>query len=265
MGFFGPEHGGHAVDLSQQSASGAPVFGVKVRYPAGHIVPRHTHDYGHIIYADRGLLRVEAESGQWIVPPTAAVWLRPNIEHGLHVPVALQAYGLFVRKEYCDALPADDCVIHVDGLVRELIEAIANLEQSSPKAELMGQLLIEELKEKTRLPLHLPWPSGPYSSTIAAVCEALVEDPSDTRTASELASRHAMTEKTLHRHFVHSTGMTFGRWRQRLRLLSSIAMLVQGLPITQIALASGYESHSAYTTAFRKQFGASPSQFIATR
>ncbi|MDF5957566.1 hypothetical protein P4110_30270 [Pseudomonas aeruginosa] len=42
---------------------------------------------------------VEAESGQWLVPPTAAVWLRPGVSHQLVVPVALQAHGLYVRED----------------------------------------------------------------------------------------------------------------------------------------------------------------------
>ena len=59
--------------------------------------------------------------------------------------------------------------------------------------------------------------------------------------------------------------MTFGRWRQQLRLMSSLTLLLQGMPITQVALASGYDSHSAYSTAFRKQFGQPPSAFVANR
>ncbi|MEQ9947789.1 hypothetical protein ABRP99_16305 [Pectobacterium aroidearum] len=30
-------------------------------------------------------------------------------------------------------------------------------------------------------------------------------------------------------------------------------------------MSSGYDSHSAYTTAFRKQFGQSPSAFMSDR
>jgi len=64
MSFSSPQDGGHALDLSAGEACGLPVFGVAVHYPAGHVVPLHHHPYGHVIYADRGLLRVEAESGQ---------------------------------------------------------------------------------------------------------------------------------------------------------------------------------------------------------
>ena len=118
MGFSSPEDGGHALDVGAMEAWGSPVFGVTVRYPADHVVPLHTHSYGHLIYANRGLLRVEAESGQWLVPPTAAVWLPAGVAHRLVVPVALQAYGLFVREDVCTLLPATDGVVHVSGCPR---------------------------------------------------------------------------------------------------------------------------------------------------
>ncbi|MEJ2894879.1 helix-turn-helix transcriptional regulator [Bordetella avium] len=242
------------------------MFGVTVHYPAGHVVPRHKHPYGHLIYADRGLLRVEAESGQWLVPPTAAVWLRSDVSHQLLMPVALQAHGLFVRKDICVRMPARDCVVHVSGLMRELIMALAGEQaKSSKRLRLLGALLVEEVHAQPVLPLHLPWPTGTADGPMQRVCQALLDRPGDAATAAEWADRLAMSDKTFHRHFLRSTGMTFGKWRQQLRLMSSLTLLMQGTPITQVALASGYDSHSAYTTAFSKQFGQPPSAFSTNR
>jgi len=266
MGFSSPEDGGHPLDISAQGARGLPVFGVAVRYPAGHVVPLHKHAYGHLIHADRGLLRVESESGQWLVPPTAAVWLRSGVPHQLTVPVALQAHGLFVREDVCARLPAADCVVHVSGLLRELIMALAEADNhgSSPRRmQLLGALLIEELHAQPILPFHLPWPAKDADSPMQQVCQALLDKPGDVATAADWAVKLAMSEKTFYRHFLQSTGMTFGRWRQQLRLMSSLTLLMQGVPITQVALASGYDSHSAYTTAFSRQFGQPPSAFAA--
>ena len=267
MGFSSPDDGSHALDVSAGAASGLPVFGVAVNYPAGHVVPKHSHAHGHLIYANRGLLRVEADSGQWLVPPTAAVWLRAGVAHQLAVPVALQAHGLFVHEQACARLPQRDCVVHVGPLLRELIMALTQAPRASPQApasermRLLGALLLEELQVQPELALHLPWPSGAANSPILRVCQALLDHPSDGATAAEWAAKLAMGEKTFHRHFVQSTGTTFGKWRQQLRLMSSLTLLMQGAPITQVALASGYDSHSAYTTAFSKQFGRPPSAF----
>ncbi|WP_369826917.1 helix-turn-helix transcriptional regulator [Achromobacter sp. HZ28] len=261
-----PTESGDTPVCSADPTSGLPVSGVAVRYAGGHVVPMHKHAHGHLIYADRGLLRVESASGQWLVPPTAAVWLRPHVEHRLVVPVALQAHGLFMREDTCARLPAFDGVMHVSGLLRELILGLTN-NRSPPRSEryqeLLGALLAEELCAQPRLPFHLPWPADDASGTIHRVCQALLQAPGDTATATDWASRLAMGDKTFHRRFLQATGMTFGKWRQQLRLMSSLTLLMKGMPITQVALASGYESHSAYATAFRKQFGEPPSAFVA--
>lgn len=268
MGFSSPQDGSRALDLNAGETCGLPVFGVAVHYPAGHVVPLHKHPHGHLIYADRGLLRVEAESGQWLVPPTAAVWLRPGVAHRLVVPVALQAHGLFVLEDACARLPEVDCVVHVSGLLRELVVELTRADdpaRSPRRMRLLGALLTEELHAQPVLPLHLPWPTEGADGPMHRVCQTLLDNPGDAATAAEWAGRLALGSKTFHRRFLQSTGMTFGKWRQQLRLMSSLTLLMKGMPITQVALASGYDSHSAYTTAFSKQFGQSPSAFAANR
>src|SRR3546814_748446 len=239
-----------------------PVTGVAIHYPQGHVVPMHQHQHGHLIYASQGLLRVEAETGQWLVPPTSAVWLRPEVAHRLIVPVALQAHGLFIRKDICANLPITDCVVQVSGLLRETITELTCLDYTTPlsrRTHLLSEMLLEELNTPPALPFHLPWPQD---TQIQSVCHQLMSNPSHQATAGDWASTLAIGEKTFHRRFVKSTGMTFGKWRQQLRLMSSLTQLMQGAPITQVALNSGYDSHSAYTTAFKKQFGQAPSEFI---
>ncbi|MEH6564442.1 MAG: helix-turn-helix transcriptional regulator [Halopseudomonas sp.] len=264
MGYASPADGGHHLDLGSTPTAELAVSGVAVCYPQGHVVPTHQHCSGHLIYADQGLLRVEAETGQWLVPPTSAVWLRPQVPHRLVVPVALQAHGIFVREDVCANLPLTDCVMQVSGLARELIVKLTSLDAAAPfsrHAYLLGELLIEELRATPPRPFHLPWPEHPQ---IRDVCQRLTDDPGHIGTTEDWANRLAISAKTFQRRFLKSTGMTFGRWRQQLRLMSSLSLLIQGTPITQVALASGYDSHSAYTTAFRRQFGQSPSAFLSS-
>lgn len=59
------------------------------------------------------------------------------------------------------------------------------------------------------------------------------------------------------------TGLTFGQWRQQVRLLAALTRLAQGEPITRIALELGYSSQSAFTTMFRKALGKTPAQYFS--
>ena len=259
MAYASPERGGQPLNLEGQ---GLPVTGVVERYPAGHQVPVHSHPHGHLIYATEGLLLVQASSGQWLVPPTTAVWLRPHVQHSLTATTAVSACGLFVGEEMAAQLPERDCVLHVTPLVRELIAALVGLDAAATaqrRSRLLGELLLEELKALAALPLHLPWPED---ALMREICEALVQEPARSVNADAIASRHALTTKTLHRRFLKSTGMNLGKWRQQMRLMASIQWLLQGMAITRVALESGYESHSAYTVAFKKNFGCPPSEFV---
>lgn len=264
MGYASPDQGGQALDLSHSESSPLLVTGVIEHYPAGHEVPRHSHPRGHLLYATEGVLLVQAATGQWLVPPTTAVWLRPGVPHQLSTTTSVNVHGLFIDEILTAQLPDHDCVVHVTPLVRELIAALVQVvPQANPplRDTLLGQLLIEELSALQPLPFHLPWPE---ESLMKQICEDLVRSPAQQRNVDELAQHYALTPKTLHRRFLKSTGMHLGKWRQQMRLMASIQFLLQGRSITQAALESGYESLSAYSVAFKKTFAYPPSEFLAT-
>ena len=58
-----------------------------------------------------------------------------------------------------------------------------------------------------------------------------------------------------------SPNPTFGQWRQQARLLA-LERIAGGEKIIDVALELGYESPSAFTSMFKKQFGKTPSQFF---
>ena len=234
MAYASPERGGQPLNLDGQGLS---VTGVVERYPAGHQVPVHSHPHGHLIYATEGLLLVQASSGQWLVPPTTAVWLRPHAAQPDRDQGG-QCLRILIREDLSAQLPERDCVLHVTPLVRELIAALVGLDAAAAaqrRSRLLGELLLEELKALAALPLHLPWPED---ALMREICEALVQEPARSVNADAIASRHALTTKTLYRRFLKSTGMNLGKWRQQMRLMASIQWLLQGMAITRVAMES---------------------------
>ena len=268
---------GHAGLPELQAAAPLPVTGVAGDYPAGMEVQEHSHECCQLLYAVQGVLEVRARSGRWVVPPTRGVWLCSGVPHSLRMRGAVQVRSLFVDAQAAQGLPVADCVIEVSPLLRELISEVARWPaapqrgQDETRNRLVVELLLQELRQPPVVPFHLPWPQD---ARMAAVCRALAEGGQAVgqggeraenlaATAADWAARLAMGEKTFHRHFLQATGLSFGRWRQRARLLSSMQALLAGRPIVQVALEAGYESHSAYSLAFRRQFGMPPSAFGA--
>jgi AraC-like DNA-binding protein len=121
------------------------------------------------------------------------------------------------------------------------------------------RLILDELTTLPTLPLHLPQPADPR---IKIVCSTLQRDPGDGSTLSDWSVRLNLDEKTIQRLFNRETGMTFGQWRQQARLLLALERIAVGEKIIDVAGELGYDSPSAFTAMFKKQFGKTPSKFF---
>jgi AraC-like DNA-binding protein len=64
--------------------------------------------------------------------------------------------------------------------------------------------------------------------------------------------------------FQRSTGTTIHQYLNRLRLRTALEWMSAGRDLGEVAIHLGYSSHSHFSAAFRKEFGASPSAIRAS-
>jgi AraC-like DNA-binding protein len=170
--------------------------------------------------------------------------------------------SMFVRPDSLPDMPAECRAVAISPLLSELIRAAVDITQpyaeDSREARVM-RLIIDELRILPTLPLHLPQPADPR---LQPICTTLQDDPGDASTLADWSTRLGLDEKTIQRLFQKGTGMTFGQWRQQARLLLALERIALGEKIIDIAGELGYDSPSAFTTMFKKQFGLTPSQFF---
>jgi hypothetical protein len=83
------------------------------------------------------------------------------------------------------------------------------------------------------------------------------------QTARELFSYGMKT--ALRRAFSAQVGMLFGRWRQQARLFTALEMLAQNTSVTEVAIAVGYDSMSAFIEMFRTVLGTTPQTCFRTK
>ena len=99
--------------------------------------------------------------------------------------------------------------------------------------------------------------------TIAQVREVtrfLANDPLAKHRLGELAANVGCSKYHLSRMFVRVHGVTLSHYLRRLRLqLALPRILDRADDLTAVALASGFNSHSHFTYAFRREFGMPPS------
>jgi AraC-like DNA-binding protein len=56
--------------------------------------------------------------------------------------------------------------------------------------------------------------------------------------------------------------MPFGRWRQQARLFAALEILAEHKSVTEVAIAVGYDSVSAFIEMFRTMLGSTPQAYF---
>lgn len=219
----------------------------------------HSHPWGQVTYAIDGVIRVTVGNSTWIVPPLRAIWIPPGRPHGI---VVLEKARL--RTLYVDAGHApfkdDNCeVLEISTLLRELIVTLSQVDDQEPREAWLTALILDELSRSATRPIRVALPTEKRLKTL---CDTLIADPASPLTLRDWSQRVGASERTLARLFAQDLGMTFGQWRQQVRLAHAAPLIASGQPLAQVAAELGYASQSAFSAMFRKTFGQSPSAFF---
>lgn len=224
------------------------------------VTPHHHHARGQLLGATRGLLTVDAGGSRWVVPAVHAVWIPPNVSHGLRSHGAFSGWSLYVAEELCAELPSRPCILAVSGLLREAVARAASWRPGALEAAQvrLASVMLDEIRGLPEVNLSLPMPRD---ARLLKIAHALSDRPDDGRRLDEWAAWAGIAPRTLSRRFVSETGFSLTEWRQRVRLLRALELLAVGKPITTIALDLGYGNVSAFIALFRRVFGVTPGRF----
>jgi AraC-like DNA-binding protein len=244
----------------QASSVDGPILrAVSLSGPA-RITGRHSHARGQLLGAATGLLSVEAAASRWVVPATHAVWIPPDVPHGLRSHGPFSGWSVYVAPSACAALPGAPCILAVPGLLREAVTRAAAWtgEARTPAQQRLSGVILDEIQVSPQEALGLPLPRD---ARLLRIAQALSDRPDDGRRLEEWACWAGIAPRTLTRRFVRETGLSFTAWRQRVRLLRALELLAAGRPVTAIALDLGYDNVSAFIAVFRRTFGVTPGRY----
>ena len=238
-----------------------------LRLPRGHCIGSHSHAWPQLIYATAGVMTVRASGGTWVVPPQRAVWVPAGSRHEIEITGRVAMRTLYLRPGIAAGLPRRCFVVNVSPLLRELvlhIVALGMLDEANPEHARLVGVVVDQITRTDAAPLELRLPVDPRARRIAdRICAspARAADGSDSLCA--LAQGSGASRRTLERIFVEQTGMSFGRWRQQVRLLHALRALADGSTVTQAGLDVGYESTSAFIAMFKRVLGTTPGRYYA--
>jgi len=230
-------------------------------YPDGFTIADHDHPWGQLAYGISGVMRVATHDRVWLSPATRAVWLPPHRAHSIRMKGAVALRTLYVSPRFSASLPDEAVVLAVKPLLRELILEVLSrgmLGPDAPDQVRLAQVLVDQIEQASREDLALPLPKDPRARALAERIQAAAEERTP---LPQLAGAVGASLRTLQRIFPRETGLSLQDWRQKARMIHAAASLAAGGSVTETALACGYDSVSAFVTAFRRQFGVTPGRY----
>jgi AraC-like DNA-binding protein len=226
--------------------------------------PEHSHHRGQLVALTQGLL-METENQRWMFPSQRCAWTPPNCKHAARSVGGAAGSMVDLHPELCRGLPKTPCVFNSSDLLFAIVHRMVDWDLSQPinaaKKHLIT-MLRDEIRQPEQQPLRL---TIPREERLARVADALLDDVGDDRTLDAWAHVAGMSRRTFMRAFLAEAGMSFGRWRQQARLFAALEMLAQRKSVTEVAIAVGYDSVSAFIEMFRTMLGTTPQTYFRGR
>src|ERR1700733_10436390 len=224
-----------AVKLTAEQEPYLAIRSLATNYARGYRIEPHHHPWHQVLFASSGAMTVTTSRVSWMIPTGRAVFIPARSVHALRMWGLVEMRTLYLSPpltSFENLAQTRECrVMEVAPLLRELIlRAVerAGLDSRVAPDMWMIKMLEDELQaamaaEHSRLALPLP-----TDERALALAHHVLAHPSSAETVDELAQQHAVARRTLERRFRDETGISFGMWRQKARLLDSIRLLAEG-------------------------------------
>jgi AraC-like DNA-binding protein len=254
----------HSILFDRNGRLLAQVASVSFDFHDGEVIPEHFHPEDQLAFASTGVMTVRTSSGIWVVPPFRAVWIPAGTRHSIAMSGPVSLRTLYFLPRLLAALPKKCFVMNVSSLLAELILhacTFARLSMKIPQQKRIIEIIVDQLHAVHSIPLQLPRPAD---SRAVRIMNRLLDEPGEQRSLLTLCKDCGASKRTIERLFLAETKMTFGRWRQQLRLLHAMQSLASGEKVIRAAMDAGYNSPSAFISMFRKQLGTTPTRYFGS-
>jgi AraC-like DNA-binding protein len=223
----------------------------------------HPHPWHQLLLSRSGILRTRTPGDFYFIPSNRAALIPAGTTHeswaltdadfaGIYFDPALYAGSL----ETCRII---EVTKFLDALIGEAIKIGSRWnEQQEAKHKRIISVLMDQLIASPEIDLSITIPD---EKRLNSIVRELLTNPGSQQSLADWARTVGASERTISRLFQKLTGLSFARWRQKLRMVSALSMLEEGQAIQQIAHNVGYSSASAFIHCFRKEFGTTPQRY----
>jgi AraC-like DNA-binding protein len=224
----------------------------------------HSHDLHQIQYAIGGVVEVETASAHFLLPPQQAAWIPIGLEHQATMTPNVRSVAVMFDPDLLPDIDTRARIIAVSPLIRQMMIYALRWPIDRPDGDplsdgffqTLGHLVFEALDHEA--PLSLPAADHPVVAAAMDYTKAHLSSV----TAGEVSRAVAVSERTLRRQFETAIGMSWRTYLLHARMLRAMALLVApGESVQRTAAAVGFDSLSAFTRAFTRFCGETPSSY----
>ncbi|WP_394836660.1 helix-turn-helix transcriptional regulator [Pendulispora rubella] len=246
----------------------APAFGLKDDHAPFHSEP-HTHTRHQILYAVSGVLSLEAESSQWVLPPERAAWIPAGVMHVVRTRVPIRLRTIYLATPLVPSAPPVCGIFGVSALAREMIlhamqwgpETRTDDPIAKPFFAALAALVPGWLADEK--PYRLPVAKSPE---LARAMRFALDHLDEELSAEHGARAAGVSARTLTRRFAEETGTSWRVFVHTARMLRAMELLSSPkVRVTEAAYAVGFKSLGAFTTAFGEFAGETPKEYRRRR
>lgn len=226
--------------------------------PAAWLDPLTLHSDHHVFWVIQGRATVSLEGEEIVVPAWHALWIPPGSGLvGAYTDEGTIAQSALIPASKLRDEPAAVTLRRIDqatsdALVHQFVRWImpwwmAPFERATLEriARATSSSAVESLSQ----------PLMPVSRSAATIAMQLLRDPSSHTPLAQWAQILGVSSRQVARQFKDETGLAFGQWRTRIRMVQVITLMRQRSSVEEIARATGYSSAASFCRAFRTTTG----------
>ncbi|MCY1077947.1 AraC family transcriptional regulator [Archangium lansingense] len=226
----------------------------------------HSHRKHQLLYSSQGVIHLEVEREQWLLPPQRAAWLRSGTRHRIRVSQPVSLRTVYLEPKLVRVPPEGECrVFTIEPLAREMLLYSTRWGPERPPRDALADgffgtlaLLLSEWASGAQ-EWRLPRARTPELERAMAFTLNHLGEPISFEDAARAAR---LSGRTLSRRFEEEAQTTWRRFLHDARMLRAMELLAEeGARVTQTAYAVGFESLASFTHAFHAFTGERPRDF----